>query len=179
MENFKKAVGKKIKERREFMGYPTQEKLASAFLDKEKIKVDRSRISRWETGENFPDPEYREALFRLLDTDESLLDIDSVEENYREKLIQKILQMSNVEAKSLLRSITGNNADSSSLTELEENMIHLLRKINSKEYSELMYRQMELRVSLGELPHIPFVGSQSENEEKPKEKPSKSSKKSS
>lgn len=74
MKNFKKLVGSKIGKRRLELGYTTQRQLA------EKLKVDTSRVNRWEMGENLPEGGYKSALLKVLKTDESLMDIiESVE----------------------------------------------------------------------------------------------------
>jgi transcriptional regulator with XRE-family HTH domain len=79
--NFKKLVGQKIRERRKIMGFQTQDALAKA------IGADRTRISRWESGENLPDPVYKEALAKALGVDESFFeDIPSPAPSTRSEL---------------------------------------------------------------------------------------------
>lgn len=74
MKNFKRLVGSKIGRRRQEIGFATQRALA------EKLKVDTSRVNRWEMGENLPEGVYKAALLKVLKTDDSIMDInESVE----------------------------------------------------------------------------------------------------
>jgi transcriptional regulator with XRE-family HTH domain len=57
-------IGKKIRKRRKLLGFSTQESLAKA------VGTDRTRVSRWESGEESPKV-YRERLIEVLDVDAS------------------------------------------------------------------------------------------------------------
>lgn len=67
MANFKELVGKRIRAKREALGYSTQAALAKA------IGVDRTRVAKWEAGNNLPTGELKATLLRLLNTSESEL----------------------------------------------------------------------------------------------------------
>ena len=58
--NFKKYVGEKMRRRREEMGYSSQSAFAKV------IHVDKSRVNRWETGTNLPDPDFRAKIIDKL-----------------------------------------------------------------------------------------------------------------
>lgn len=60
MAKLRNKLGEKIRKRRKELGYKTQEALA------DKLDVDVSRISRWETGDEFPDTKHRANLFEIL-----------------------------------------------------------------------------------------------------------------
>jgi len=67
--NYKKLIGQKIQDRRIEMGFSTQAAFAKALC------IDQSRVSRWESGANVPDPESKSEIMRILKCDESLFDI--------------------------------------------------------------------------------------------------------
>jgi len=65
LESFSVFLGKKIRDRRRACGFETQSALADA------IGVDRTRVSRWEKGQNIPSKQLRETLKRILNVDDS------------------------------------------------------------------------------------------------------------
>lgn len=69
MDNFKKLIGNRIRERRLEMGIKTQAGLA------ELCDVDTSRVNRWEVGDNYPDDAFRARLKRVLKVQDSFFDI--------------------------------------------------------------------------------------------------------
>ena len=71
MENVKRLVGKKIRQRREEMGFKTQRALAEAF----EPAISVSRVTHWEVGDNYPDAPFRETLKSLLKVDDAFFDI--------------------------------------------------------------------------------------------------------
>ena len=64
---YKEFVGNRIKARRIELGFAKQDDLAK------KLGTDRSRVSRWESGESLPDGLYKERLLKALDLGESEL----------------------------------------------------------------------------------------------------------
>jgi transcriptional regulator with XRE-family HTH domain len=66
LDNYRKLVGQKIRQRRKELGFKTQADLA------DKIGVDSSRVSRWETGDDFP-TDYRAELLTHLKVSEEYL----------------------------------------------------------------------------------------------------------
>ncbi len=51
------------------MGIRTQNELADL------LGIDQSRVSRWERGKHFPDPEFRDRLKEKLNVDDSFFDV--------------------------------------------------------------------------------------------------------
>jgi transcriptional regulator with XRE-family HTH domain len=83
--NFKELVGKKIKARRREKGFTSQRALAIA------VGADRTRVSRWESGENLPDPAYKALLAEKLDVPETFFDsVDSPQTDSRADMILDI-----------------------------------------------------------------------------------------
>jgi transcriptional regulator with XRE-family HTH domain len=77
LDNFKRAVGERLRARRIMLGFKTQAKLAKA------LGVDQSRVARWESGSNLPDSNYRAKIHEVLGTDDDYLMGVSVEETLR------------------------------------------------------------------------------------------------
>jgi transcriptional regulator with XRE-family HTH domain len=76
----KKVLGLKIRNRREGLGIETQQDLCDKILEKyPDTIVDRSRVSKWETGENSPKGKYIPILCDILDVDREFFDTISVE----------------------------------------------------------------------------------------------------
>lgn len=84
MRNFKETIGKKIKERRKAMGFKTQESLGIA------VGADRTRVSRWESGENLPDPVYRDKLIEKLGLAHSFFDEIPASESPQDQSIKDL-----------------------------------------------------------------------------------------
>lgn len=61
MGNHKDELGRKIRMRRVEKGFNSQRELA------EKMKIDQSRVSLWESGKVMPDVSYQESLIAILD----------------------------------------------------------------------------------------------------------------
>jgi len=59
--NHKDELGRKIRMRRVEKGFNSQRELA------EKMKIDQSRVSLWESGKVMPDVSYQESLIAILD----------------------------------------------------------------------------------------------------------------
>lgn len=115
MGSFKREIGKKLQAARKAKGFKTQQDLA------EKIPgLDRTRISRWESGENIPDPIYQEQLISLLSLSNGFFkeSIISVNSSDRASLI--------LEIQSLLNSL-----DSSQLEMIKSSAQNLL-SLNTK-----------------------------------------------
>jgi transcriptional regulator with XRE-family HTH domain len=69
LDNIRRLLGQKIRERREEKGFKTQGDLAA------KLGVDQSRISKWETGANLPDDESKQILKTALEVDDAFFDL--------------------------------------------------------------------------------------------------------
>lgn len=83
--NIKEAIGLKILTRRKEMGFKTQKALGEA------VGVDRTRVSRWESGENLPDPIYRDLLIEKLQLPDNFFeDFPTTENASKSELILKI-----------------------------------------------------------------------------------------
>lgn len=127
MDNYKRIIGKKIRERRLEMGIKTQGDLAKL------LDTDQSRVSRWERGQNLPDQKYRKQLLDILASDENLLDIKetrpkpevTVGEMAPNELIKLISGLSDQETELLLAF--------RELKDLARNeVIELARELNSR-----------------------------------------------
>lgn len=88
MRNFKIFVGKKIQRRRAELGL-NQEELAAGL----KTDTDRARVSDWERGKYYPDPEHIKALKRVLKVDDIFFDLSDEDERQNSDLLLKIIRI--------------------------------------------------------------------------------------
>lgn len=135
LRNTRRLLGQKIRKRREEMGFRTQSDLAS------KMGVDRTRISRWETGESLPDSQSREDLKVLLEVDDGFFDL--------------------VEDELSIASVSYINQVSSFLARLAEISPERRRLIFALAYSDPSYLEgdhalLQLFESLSQGPHKRF-----------------------
>lgn len=69
LENYKKAIGQKIRSLRLAAGFDTQEEFARA------MEVDQPRIAKWESGRNRPEPASLKKLAKVLNVKISEFDL--------------------------------------------------------------------------------------------------------
>lgn len=72
LESYKKLIGKKIQKRRIEKAFSNQQALA------DKLGVDQSQITKWETGVHMPEGRHRKSLGELLDVPDDFFEMIEV-----------------------------------------------------------------------------------------------------
>lgn len=143
LESYKKRVGKKIRKRREELGFDTQTDLAKAFLAKSNgKKVDRTMISKWESGAQLPKGKNRAKLLEILEvTEASIFGQDEPVENTSSLIDAKSLDLIRQAARegaASYRTIQSPTTDYSTLSKPKRELIDLILTIPDDRIAELI-----------------------------------------
>lgn len=98
LENFKRLIGKKLRERRTELGFENQDD----FAQKIDPGLNRETVSKWERGINLPQEHYQQRICEVLKTDLSFFDI---EEETKSDIIVKLIILLPKLYKSELQSV--------------------------------------------------------------------------